>query len=88
MDADYEKIVYDKIRHKCADDIDADGLTGETDIDFLPMDSLTILEIVYELEDQLNITVEENLLINIRTVQDLVKVLARLSDTAASTQTT
>lgn len=84
MDANVETIIYDKIREKCTGSFTEGELAGDTGIDTLPMDSLTVLELIYELEDQFNITVEEHLLTSMRTVEDLVKMFDDLTESVTN----
>ena len=84
MEATVQSIVFDKIREKCAEGIVPGELGDDTGIDTLPMDSLTILELIYELEDHFNTTVEEHLLTSMRTVKDLIKMFDDSADAATN----
>jgi len=88
MDAQVQKIVFDKIKEKCAAGFAGGELTDDTDIHTLSMDSLTILEVLYDLEKHFDTTVDEHLLTSLRTVEDLVKMFDDSPDSPDSDDST
>lgn len=50
----------------------------------LGLDSLGVMEVVADVEDRFSVTIPNDLLSNIATVEDIAKALVKLQDAAAS----
>ena len=75
MQDDTLKTVCEEIRN-CFNDADKlPEITPETKLDALNLDSLNILEVIYELESRFNITVEDSNLTALKTVNDMVNMI-------------
>jgi acyl carrier protein len=72
-------MVYEKVAQTIAEKLEceASGITMETALDELGMDSLDITEIVMELENDFSIEIEVDE--NIKTVGDLVGIIEGLT---------
>lgn len=46
-----------------------------TEINFLGLDSLDLVELVMEIEDELNVKIPDEKLNNIKTISDLLKII-------------
>ena len=71
-------MVYERIKEILADQLDADldKMTMESDIaNDLGADSLDVVEMLVTIEDEFNITVEDEEIENIKTIGDLVKFI-------------
>lgn len=58
-------------------DLSADKITSDSTLESLQIDSLLLLELVFELEDQLGVRLPENTSTP-RTVGDLIKTITRI----------
>ncbi len=71
-------MVFERIKEILADQLDADldKMTMESDIaNDLGADSLDVVEMLVTIEDEFNITVEDEEIENIKTIGDLVKFI-------------
>lgn len=75
MEDALEVLIRDKLANHCVAGGQVPSLTLDQRLADLPLDSLTLLEIVYELEDQLGVTVDDQGLALLKTVGDLVKLV-------------
>lgn len=68
-------MIFEKIKDIIADefDVDADDITLETNVrEDLDADSLDLVELVIDLEDEFSVEVPDEVLEKIKTVQDIV----------------
>ena len=65
-----QKIVFDKIKKLTNKNFDL-----KTKIEDLNIDSLDLVELIVEAEDELNIRIEDELLTSIETVSDILKAI-------------
>lgn len=71
-------MIFERIKEILADQLDADldKMTMESDIaNDLGADSLDVVEMLVTIEDEFNITVEDEEIENIKTIGDLVKFI-------------
>ena len=74
-------MVFEKVRDIIVKqlEIDKDKVTMDTSFnDDLDVDSLTLIELIAEFEDQFNIEIEEDELEKMKTVKDVVEYLEKL----------
>ncbi|MEX0618217.1 MAG: acyl carrier protein [Pseudohongiellaceae bacterium] len=72
-----EASVYAELRAALGHGIPADGIQAETRLTELPLDSLSLLEVIYELENRFEVTVDESQLAALTTVNDLVIMIGK-----------
>lgn len=74
-----ESNTFKKVAEKIAEyrDIDVASITGETGFDSLGLDSLDIVELVMELEEEFGITIEVNE--GLRTIGDVADMIDSLT---------
>lgn len=75
MDTDVGKLVMDNIRKRTEGGSTAASLQVETLLRELPLDSLAVLELVYELEEKYRVIVAEERLLALRTIGDIISML-------------
>lgn len=71
-------MVFERIKEMLADQLDADPekMTMESDIaSDLGADSLDVVELLVSIEDEFNITIEDDEIENIHTIGDIVKFI-------------
>ena len=73
---------FDLIRSLIADQfmIDADTITMDTNlVDDLGADSLDVVELIMSVEEELNVSIQDENISNLRTVRDIVSFLDKLT---------
>ncbi|MFM1897591.1 MAG: hypothetical protein RLZZ385_2665 [Pseudomonadota bacterium] len=76
MEKQIETAVFDRLRSCLVRSGEVIEITPQTAIHDLPLDSLTLLEIVYELEDQFGVIVDEQALVSLEKVEDLIRMVS------------
>ena len=75
MNEAIEKLVLDKIRQRYSNDQQAGEVSSATLLRDLQMDSLSILELVYELEEHYSLLVDDQVLLELKSVADIVLMI-------------
>jgi acyl carrier protein len=73
---------FDLIRSLIADQfmIDADTITMDTNlVDDLGADSLDVVDLIMSVEEELNVSIQDENISNLRTVRDIVSFLDKLT---------
>jgi len=65
------------VREASVEDVDVEGIDAETTIASLGFDSLSILDLLYDIEQELGIQVEAADVIKLRTVGEVAALLAK-----------
>ena len=74
-------MVFEKIKEMLAEQLDADAesMTLETDIaDDLGADSLDVVELIMSFEDEFGVTLPDEDIANLKTVEDIVNYIKKL----------
>lgn len=74
---DVRSMVFSKLAEHSPPSLITGGLTNEQKLSELDLDSLALLEVLYDLEDHYSITVNSGELLNLRTINDLIGVVDR-----------
>ena len=75
MIAEIEKTIFGKFNENLAQENPGIEITRETAIGDLAMDSLAIFELIYELEDQFHVTLDDYELSSMDTVGDVIMLV-------------
>ncbi|MEX2130942.1 MAG: phosphopantetheine-binding protein [Pseudohongiellaceae bacterium] len=75
MTKEVEELILDKIRCRYSDNQQTNPLTAETMLRDLALDSLSLLELIYELEEHYHIIVDDEQLLNLKTVADIGRMV-------------
>jgi acyl carrier protein len=59
-----------------AADVPMHALQGDTRLAELGLDSLKLVEIIFDLESRFQVTADENMLLEVRTVADLIALIS------------
>jgi acyl carrier protein len=65
------------VREASVEDVDANGISAATTIESLGFDSLSILDLLYDIEQELDVKVEASDVIKAKTVGDVAELLAK-----------
>jgi acyl carrier protein len=68
---------FDEIKNKLEGKLNGKELTPDTVFKDLNMDSLDLVDLVFELEEALEVQFEDDELFTIKTVQDLLDLIAK-----------
>ena len=74
MESTIAAAIFDRLKCNLPQGVVAPEIGLQTGIRDLPLDSLDLLEIVYELEEQFDTTVDEQALVMARNVEDLIRM--------------
>lgn len=77
MTGEVEQRVLTGIRQRCDDDQAGRGISADTRLRDLHLDSLTVLELIYELEEHYKIIVDDQQLLSLETVADIVLLVSQ-----------
>ncbi|MEG0277267.1 MAG: acyl carrier protein [Coprobacillus sp.] len=66
---------FDKIRDRLSSKLNGKELTNESNFKELGIDSLDLVDLVFELEEEIGVEFEDSELIKIKTVQDLLDLI-------------
>jgi len=66
---------FDKIKDRLADKLRGNELTKESAFKDLGIDSLDLVDLVFELEEELGVTFDDDELLELKTVQDLLDLI-------------
>ncbi len=69
--------IFEEIKAKLSDKLNGNELTLDTQFKELKMDSLDLVDLVFELEETLGIQFEDEELFAIKTVKDLLDLIAK-----------
>lgn len=69
--------IFEEIKSKLESKLDGKEFTLETSFKDLKMDSLDLVDLVFELEETLGIQFEDEELFTIKTVKDLLELIAK-----------
>ena len=76
MDARVEEFVFTAIRKCIGDDLAESDISLQTQVGEIQLDSLGMLELVYELEDNFEVTLDANALSDLERIDDIVNMIS------------
>lgn len=75
MTKEVEELILDKIRCRYSESKQQNVILAETMLGDLELDSLSLLELVYELEEHYRIVVDDEQLLSLKTVADIARMV-------------
>ncbi len=66
---------FDKIKERLSTKVKGKDITKETSFKDLGVDSLDLVDLVFELEEEIGVTFEDDELLKLKTIQDLLDLL-------------
>jgi len=82
MTKEVEDLILDKIRSRYSETKTGYSISPATMLRDLELDSLSLLELVYELEEHYHIVVDDEHLLSLKTVADLTQMVCAAMNTS------